>query len=189
MKTQLFAVFLATLLLMKNVCALEDNSLQEIENARSLAPPVRTKAPSLPPTSVPSRAPTVPEVVVPSSAFNIEIYYASALTDVQKQAFELARAKWMSVVTADLPSSVTLSAGRWCGFKMSTTVIDDLLIAVRLKSIDGPLGILGQAGPCGLDNSGFPRFGTMEFDIADVDLMINDGIFNAVILHEMGHVL
>lgn len=65
----------------------------------------------------------------------------------------------------------------------------DLTIAVYMVPIDGVGGILGQAGPCGLDNSGMSRFGIMEFDEADANDLITEGTFEQVVLHEMGHVL
>ena len=47
--------------------------------------------------------------------------------------------------------------------------------------------VLGSAGPnMARTSDGTAISGQMEFDIADVQDLINDGSFEAVILHEMG---
>ena len=57
-------------------------------------------------------------------------------------------------------------------------------------AIDGPSGILGQAGPTQLRPITFlPAAGIMSFDSADLAQMENDGSLVSVIVHEMGHVL
>jgi leishmanolysin len=61
--------------------------------------------------------------------------------------------------------------------------------------IDGPRGILGQAGPTHLrpaaagDVAFVPVKGTMSFDTADLAHMESDGTLHDGITHEMGHVL
>ena len=68
--------------------------------------------------------------------------------------------------------------------------MDDLRIFVDISSIDGPGGVLGQAGPCqSRASSGLPIIGTMQFDIDDLDALEATGRLTPVILHEMGHVL
>jgi len=60
----------------------------------------------------------------------------------------------------------------------------------RIVAIDGPGGTLGMAGPClTRAGGGLPAFGAMQFDTADVAALQASGQLNAVILHEMGHVL
>lgn len=46
--------------------------------------------------------------------------------------------------------------------------------------------VLGSAGPRYSRGDGIPLTGLMEFDIADVQGLINEGRFDALILHEMG---
>lgn len=68
--------------------------------------------------------------------------------------------------------------------------IDDLLIEAVGTSIDGPKGILGQAGPTHVRlGSLIPAKGQMEFDRSDLARMEGDGSLQSVIVHEMGHVL
>ena len=45
--------------------------------------------------------------------------------------------------------------------------------------------VLGSAGPRYSRGDGIPLTGLMEFDIADVQGLINEGRFDALILHEM----
>jgi hypothetical protein len=69
-------------------------------------------------------------------------------------------------------------------------VIDDLLIFAAVVPIDGVGSVLGSAGPCFLRDVGLLSvIGTMRFDVADVANLESNGRLNAVILHEMGHVL
>jgi hypothetical protein len=74
-------------------------------------------------------------------------------------------------------------------------VIDDLLIEAQGVAIDGPGGILGQAGPTNLRpasagvNAFLPAKGIMSFDTADLAQMQANGTLVDVITHEMGHVL
>jgi len=64
------------------------------------------------------------------------------------------------------------------------------VIFARIDSIDGPGQILGQAQPCAVNTStNLTTYGIMEFDVADVEMLVAGGTFADVIVHEMGHVL
>ena len=62
---------------------------------------------------------------------------------------------------------------------------------MTIEPIDGPFGVLGQAGPCFVrdDADGLTVIGRMQFDEDDMELLETEGSLQAVILHEMGHVL
>ena len=66
-----------------------------------------------------------------------------------------------------------------------------LLISSTLEAIDGVGGTLGSAGATNIWNScpSISLLGAMRFDIDDIDGMEEDGTFEGVILHEMGHVI
>ena len=66
-----------------------------------------------------------------------------------------------------------------------------LLISATLEEIDGSGGILGSAGPTSVWTScpSISLSGDMTFDIDDIGWMEDDGIFEGVIMHEMGHVI
>lgn len=66
-----------------------------------------------------------------------------------------------------------------------------LLITSTLEEIDGVDGVLGFAGPSNVWGScnTISAVGYMAFDIDDIDSMEDAGVFETVILHEMGHVI
>jgi len=125
--------------------------------------------------------------------YAIDLRYLSGTpTAAQRAAFDTARAVWRRLIFGDEPD-VTLSfpAGTCLtGGPPINETVDDIVIWVRLDSIDGPGNILGAAGPCIIRNPGaLPLLGVMRFDTADVANLIARGQFDEVILHEMGHVL
>jgi hypothetical protein len=119
-----------------------------------------------------------------TAPFTITVVFLGGLTTAQKNAFKAAANRWSKVIVGDLPDVV-----------ISGQVIDDVLIEASGVSIDGPGGILGQAGPTHLRpaSAGAARFipakGRMQFDTADLASMQANGTLNDVITHEMGHVL
>ncbi len=116
--------------------------------------------------------------------FTITVVFLGGLTTAQRNAFKAAADRWSKVIVGDLPDVV-----------ISNQVIDDVLIEASGVAIDGPGGILGQAGPTHLrpGSAGtaafIPAKGRMQFDSADLTTMQNNGTLNDVITHEMGHVL
>lgn len=127
-----------------------------------------------------------------SGPFAIDLLFVSSQpTPSQAQAFALARSRWESIITADLPDDYAFLAPGDCGNNPAIDQpIDDLLIFVSLENIDGPGGVLGQAGPCFLHSVGFlPAIGQMTFDVSDLDVIEAQGLLPDVVLHEMGHVL
>ncbi|WP_199255953.1 leishmanolysin-related zinc metalloendopeptidase [Mycolicibacterium mengxianglii] len=118
------------------------------------------------------------------SAYKIEVRFLAGLTETQKNAFKKAADRWSEVIVGDVPS--VLVGGE---------VIDDLVIEAQGTDIDGPGGILGQAGPTNLRPASagasafLPAKGIMSFDTADLAQMEADGTLVDVITHEMGHVI
>jgi hypothetical protein len=124
------------------------------------------------------------ELAATASPFTIELRFLGGLNARQRAAFTAAADRWTRVIVGDLPSVL-----------VDGEVIDDVLILAQGAPIDGPSGILGQAGPTHLRPQGagaaalLPAKGTMSFDTADLKQMQSDGTLNDVIAHEMGHVL
>jgi hypothetical protein len=118
------------------------------------------------------------------SAYKIEVRFLGGLTAPQKTAFEKAADRWSKVIVGDVPSVL-----------VSGEVIDDLVIEAQGADIDGPGGVLGQAGPTNLRpaaagaNAFLPAKGIMSFDAADLAQMESDGTLLDVIAHEMGPVI
>lgn len=118
------------------------------------------------------------------SAYEIEVRFLGGLTATQQTAFKRAADRWSKVIVGDVPSVL-----------VSGEVIDDLVIEAQGVAIDGPGGILGQAGPTTLRPASagasafLPAKGLMSFDTADLAKMQADGTLDDVIAHEMGHVI
>ncbi len=118
------------------------------------------------------------------SAYKIEVRFLGGLNTAQKNAFKAAADRWTKVIVGDLPS-----------VSVDGEVIDDLLILAQGVAIDGPSGILGQAGPTHVRPASagaaafLPVKGIMSFDTADLAKMQADGTLKDVITHEMGHVI
>ncbi|MXW56479.1 MAG: hypothetical protein F4Z59_07385 [Gemmatimonadales bacterium] len=128
----------------------------------------------------------------PPSSFEIEIHFATAMSASQMAAFESARARWMAVLAdTELPDMPVPEGVLRCrSYERRVEVVDDLTIFAAVAEIDGVGGTLGQAYFCGLRSaSRLPYSGFMEFDAADLESMETEGTLEAVILHEMGHVL
>ena len=123
-------------------------------------------------------------IAAAESPFTIEVRFRGGLTERQKQAFRAAADRWVNLIVGDLPAML-----------VDGEVIDDVLIFADGSEIDGPGGILGQAGPIDLRpaNAGkaarLPATGMMSFDTADLKQMEKKKTLNDVITHEMGHVL
>jgi hypothetical protein len=119
-----------------------------------------------------------------ATPYTIEVRFIGGLTQSQKDAFAAAADRWTRVIVGDLP-----------GVIVGGEVIDDLVILAQGADIDGPRGVLGQAGPTHLrpaqaGTAAFlPAKGRMTFDTADLAQMEANGTLIDVIAHEMGHVL
>ncbi|MDE0072839.1 MAG: Ig-like domain-containing protein [Gammaproteobacteria bacterium] len=135
------------------------------------------------------------------AVYDIELEHvtSSLLTASQRAAFEEAERFWESAITGNLTRTSPLSrsslvncltANQMSGDVPGDRVVDDLLIYVEIKEIDGRSGIFGGAGPCQLreDNS-LPAVGVMFFDIADLDSMEANEQLEETIVHEMAHVI
>ncbi len=145
-----------------------------------------------------SKAITVDPPLV-SSAYEIELLFAdpAAFTAGERAAFVDAAARWSDVITGNLTEfNLPAMPANYCGAggeAVSARPVDDLLIQVMLRTLDGPGGLLAFAGPCrartsGPDN-GLPGYGIMVFDEADAAMLATAGTLTATVMHEMGHVL
>lgn len=117
--------------------------------------------------------------VTETSPFTIDVRFLGGLSPMQRAAFANASQRWSEIIRGDLPPVL-----------LEGVVIDDVLIEAQGVFIDGPGGVLGQAGPTHIrPASRLPIKGIMSFDTADLDRMEADGSLTDVILHEMAHVL
>ncbi|HJQ65820.1 MAG TPA: Ig-like domain-containing protein [Gemmatimonadales bacterium] len=124
--------------------------------------------------------------------YHVDVRFVTSMTPSQQAAFTNAASRWETLIYGDVPDIAVSIPANWCeqGTPSLHETIDDIVIFALIVPIDGPDGILGQAGPCAIrSGSGFPVFGVMEFDAADVAILQADGQLDLVIEHEMGHVL
>ena len=113
------------------------------------------------------------------SNFNIEVEFGNGLSTSQQDVFAAAAARWSEIIVGDIPDVNT-----------PTGVVDDVVIEAQGVGIDGPHGVLGQAGPTVVRvPSRIPARGIMSFDTADLMVLEGNGSLLDVIIHEMGHVL
>jgi hypothetical protein len=130
----------------------------------------------------------------PVMDIDIRFTAGSSPTESQAQAFADAEERWEQIITLGIPDiPLDLPAGQ-CGSNAPAIdeTVDDLVILATVTNIDGPGGILGQAGPCFLrSDSRLPILGLMRFDSNDLEALEFDGSdkLRDVIIHEMGHVL
>lgn len=128
-----------------------------------------------------------------SSQFDIDVrFIGEGGTERQRQAFTSAVTRWRQVITGDIGSALLdVPAGECASWIPAIKeTINDLVIYVRLASIDGAGKVLGQASPCyvNADNK-LPIMGFFELDVDDLTLLLNQGTLDNVVLHEMGHIL
>lgn len=137
-------------------------------------------------------ASTAPVVTTagPSEPFNITLHFAPGIDPQFAAAFQAAAARWQQVVVDGFaPQQLSVPADYMGWIPAFDGQVDDLLIAVRATVLDGPYGLLGQAGQLARRANTEPYFGMMEFDSDDLQIYAANGELHDLILHEMGHVL
>jgi hypothetical protein len=154
-------------------------------------------APASPKTDSKTSLPVMQTMQVTANAANgytITLRFINPPTPAQEAFFRTAAARWENIITGDVPNTTGTIGARSCGNSFRTPSfkgeIDDVLIDVLLQPIDGPGAVLGAAGPClARDEDLLSLYGIMFFDTDDLAFMEDLGIFDEVVVHEMGHVL
>jgi hypothetical protein len=124
--------------------------------------------------------------------YAMTLCFLTPVSDAQRAAYTNAAARWGTIITGNLPDLTGSIPAGSCGADspaLTNFAFDDLLIFASVEPIDGPGGVLGQAGWCYRRTGGLPLVGLMRFDAADVANLESQGRFVDVVLHEMGHVL
>ncbi|MCU0717123.1 MAG: peptidase [Pirellula sp.] len=124
-----------------------------------------------------------------SAEFIIQVNYTGDQT--YKPLFDDAALRWQSLIPGYRNGFVvnrTSGSSATIGSQLTT-----LRINASVVTIDGIGGVLGSAGPnqYAIDQQSFrlATDGSMQFDVADVTNLVNSGVFDDVILHEMAHVM
>jgi hypothetical protein len=123
--------------------------------------------------------------------YNILLRFQTPVTAEVEAVFVSAKSKWETIILSDIESFITIQEGQdICGITApATEEVDDLLIYVNVHNIDGPGNVLANAGPCAQDSLNRVRVGIMNFDLADLENLIQAQRAQTVVLHEMAHVL
>ncbi len=132
------------------------------------------------------------EVTVPDR-FDIVLSFDAAATEPRRAAVLAAAELWMSVL-ADTELPEVAVADRIECYGASTAepaeTIDDLLVLVEFRDIDGPGRTLAQAGVCRLrEGSMLPVASVAFFDVSDFDGLIDSGDATELAVHEIAHAL
>lgn len=125
-------------------------------------------------------------------SFAITLRYVGSPSPRQQVAVSRAVKQWQRVITGDL-TNVAIEAQAGACFRNQPAIdeaVDDILIFVDFTYVDGPGGILGEAGPCFIrSESGLPVVGFLRIDNADLQELEAVGTLDDAVLHEFGHVL
>ena len=167
----------------------------ELEIAVATLAPIRVSATAIAPPQPPAppvTPPVTPPAPVPAGTYNITIRYVAPPTARQQLAVDRAVATWQNAIRGDL-SNIPLNAKAgtcWPTQPAMNETVDDMLIFVEFVNIDGAGKTLGEAGPCYVrtDNS-LPIMGHLKLDAADLALMEGNGTIDAVVTHEIGHII
>lgn len=135
------------------------------------------------------------------TGYNIELRWVGTKpAGTVATAFDAAVTRIEQIILNDLqaakvgskeaPFDLTKCSASMSGTPALNEVIDDLVIYAKVEAIDGVGKTLGSAGPCLTRvNGGLTVLGIMRFDSADLTDLANKGRLNAVILHEMLHII
>ncbi len=129
-----------------------------------------------------------------SAGYDVNFTFLTPMSPANLRAFVNAKERIQEFVTGDLVDArINFTAAEMaeCGGVAINQIVDDMLILVEVKSIDGPGGILAQAGTC-ISRAGtpsFPAVGRMQFDGDDLSALEAAGRVEYVVLHEMMHVI
>jgi uncharacterized protein YjdB len=135
------------------------------------------------------------------SAFTIDVRFIGTPAPAVEVAARLAAARWSRVIIGALPPTWVDLPANTCTFGTPaiTGTIRNVVIRVKVDSIDGLSKFLARAGPCvlrqtgtlpsGYPEWGLPLLGDVTLDGADVEWIQANDMLADVLLHEMGHVL
>ena len=125
--------------------------------------------------------------------FDIVLDFDATVTEPHRAAMRPAAELWMSVLAGTELPAVPVGDHVGC-YEARTSEpvvsVDDLLILVEMRDIDGPGRTLAQAGTCGLrEASNLPYVSVMFFDVSDFDGLIASGDATELAMHEIAHAL
>lgn len=133
---------------------------------------------------------TVPVGAQATEPYNVTLVFVGNPSSTVQGVLNDAATRWQQVITTGLANvSGTINANDCGNPSTFGGTIDDVVIFAGITSIDGPGGVLAQAGVCYTRTTGgLPVAGLLQFDSADVNSFATSDLRN-IALHEMGHEL
>lgn len=138
---------------------------------------------------------TVAVATADIGSFDLDLIAITPMSESHAAAFRDAAEKWMRVLAdtelPDMPVRAGTPTGCWdLTSDREIDSVDDLLLVVSVREIDGAGKTLASAGSCrSRDDSMLPWMGVIEFDEDDLNSIAEDGGVEEVVLHEMAHTL
>lgn len=125
---------------------------------------------------------------------DIELRFLSEVSEEDSAAFRDAADRWETLVPPELRDVRADSLDTTQCIEDGPTLdetIDDLLIFVRVDSIDGSGGVLAEAGPCFIRISPPETIviGALTADSADIEDQRDAGRLQELLVHEIAHVM
>jgi hypothetical protein len=142
-----------------------------------------------------STAPPAPNTSAAQFTITVRFVDPTPPSQTVRTAFNLATAKWQSVIVDSVGSiPITLAAAACDSAQPAINeTVKDLLVLVHVRQIQDTVPgqeILGESGPCVVRNSNnLPILGVMSLNSGTLAGLSNNGMLDDVIEHEMAHLL
>ena len=177
---------------------------------------VETPRPTMRPSAQPTRRPTLAPVATPPTSDGPSIVYGlqpdcqvqdttrfNICLDLSSESGEVedwfplvvrAKERWERIIANDpwgpwpINYYSTLSL-EYVATERPSFVVDDMYLAVIVGPIDGNGGRFAEAGPDRLLAPNRIVAASIRIDPADIDTAMEEGIFEGLMLHEIGHVM
>ncbi|MDE2653580.1 MAG: hypothetical protein F4087_14125 [Gemmatimonadetes bacterium] len=135
--------------------------------------------------------------------FDIDLVFLNRLTASQERIIREAANRWESVIArgaadVDFSANAVPRGSCFAGSPSIDTGVDDLMILITVRNVDGEGGTVIQSGPCIWRSVQFTgtriirqevAVGSMALDREDVRALEADGLLRAVLEHHIAHVL
>ena len=144
--------------------------------------------------SIGSQSVFVSATVISSYSIDVRLW-GPPMTPAQQLLFTNAAARIRGAVVGSIPTIDATGADpadcNVTGVPVLAENVPGVIIYASVQSIDGAGSVLARAGPCFIRDAPDYRtvVGVMEFDVADLDNLSNNGNLQDVITHEMLHVV
>lgn len=128
-------------------------------------------------------------MVVEAPGLNFRLRFIDSFTAAERDTIRSALQPWIKAITGDL-SPFFPSSEQANNCLVTEKGVDDIVLAVEIKNLDGQGGTLAQASPCLARTDGSGNYTTAISGIVTVDDADRDNPdLGQIITHEVGHAL